>query len=300
MQAASDCDIELFVLGAGQDAGAPQIGNHADPAWNDTDKILLPTALGVVDHSSKQRFLFEATPAIGAQLKLLETLISKPLDAQSLDGIFLTHAHIGHYAGLMYLGREAAGVSDIPVYALPRMIAFLSDQGPWSQLVDIGNVILHTLQPDTALQLTKHLSVTALPVPHRDEYSETAGFVIATPQSRTLFIPDIDSWELWQAASDRDIGDMLRDVDFAFVDATFYDDNELPGRDMREIPHPRVTATMARLDALTPDEKSRLHFIHYNHTNPIRFSDSDASAAVAKRGFRIARRGDRFCLLSGD
>ncbi|NNF95190.1 MAG: pyrroloquinoline quinone biosynthesis protein PqqB, partial [Altererythrobacter sp.] len=80
------------------------------------------------------------------------------------------------------------------------------------------------------------------------------------------------------------------------VDATFWDDNELKGRDMSEIPHPRVTQTMDLLQDLPASERAKVHFIHYNHTNPIRDPDSPESKEVIERGFNVARRGDRICL----
>ena len=40
-------------------------------------------------------------------------------------GIFLTHAHIGHYSGLIHLGKEALGAKGISVYAMPKMSFFL-------------------------------------------------------------------------------------------------------------------------------------------------------------------------------
>ena len=42
---------------------------------------------------------------------------------------------MGHYSGLMHLGREAANTSKVPVYAMPRMLEFLAKNGPWNQLL---------------------------------------------------------------------------------------------------------------------------------------------------------------------
>lgn len=290
------CAIELIVLGAGQDAGAPQIGNPQDPAWADPALRLTPTSIALVDHLEGQRYLFEATPRITQQMNLLDTLAPGTGDGLGLSGVFLTHAHIGHYAGLIYLGREAAGASDVPVYAMPRMADYLRSNGPWGQLVDLENIRIATLEDRTPQALSSTISVTPYRVPHRDEYSETVGFVIETAGKSALFIPDIDSWDEWEADFDLRLEDMLEQVDFAFIDATFYDDHELPGRDMTLIPHPRVAATMERLENHPADIRSRVQFIHYNHTNPIRFTNSEETQGVYERGFHIARAGDRHCL----
>lgn len=293
----SVCSIELIVLGAGQDAGAPQIGNPQDPAWEDPSLKLTPTSVAIVDHDAGQRYLFEATPRITAQLNLLDKLAPGAGDSLSVSGVFLTHAHIGHYAGLMFFGREAAGASAVPVYTMPRMTEYLQSNGPWEQLIDLQNIEITTLEDRVPIALSADISVTPYRVPHRDEYSETVGYVINTMGKNTLFVPDIDSWDEWESEFDLRLEDLLGQVDFAFIDATFYDDYELPGRDMTLIPHPRVEATMQRLADQTAEIRSRVQFIHYNHTNPIRFPDSEETQDVYARGFQIARSGDRHCLM---
>jgi pyrroloquinoline quinone biosynthesis protein B len=290
------CEVELFVLGAGQDAGAPQIGNSQDAGWDDPTRQLFPVSLGLVDHSSGQRYLFDATPQITAQMREFDVLTAREEAGLGLDGVFITHAHIGHYAGLMFFGREAAGARELPVYAMPRMSAFLRQNGPWGQLVELGNITLFELSDQAEVSLSGDIRVTPYQVPHRDEYSETVGFIIKGANASALFVPDIDSWADWQAEHGISIVDMAREVDYAFVDATFFDDNELPGRDMSEIPHPRVAETMALFAEASADIRQRIHFIHYNHTNPIRNPASDETTHVLDAGFNIARRGDRHCL----
>ncbi len=290
------CAVELVVLGTGQDAGAPQIGNPIDPAWADPSLRLTPTSLALVDYRSKSRFLFDATPQITAQLQTLDSLLV-PGSGLGIDGIFITHAHIGHYAGLMFLGREAAGSADVPVFTMPRMSGFLKNNGPWSQLIGLGNIDLITLTADQKFSITNDVNVVPLPVPHRDEYSETVGFLIETNDRSALYLPDIDSWQEWSATYGVELEEVIEDVDVAFIDATFFDDNELPGRDMAQIPHPRVVDTMNRLHDRPPDFRQRVRFIHYNHTNPIRFPESEQSQLVRAKGFGIAREGQTFCLV---
>lgn len=206
-----------------------------------------------------------------------------------VDGIFLTHVHIGHYAGLMQLGREVLGTHAVPVYAMPRMQRFLESNGPWDQLVKLNNIDLRPLAADTPVPLTGGLTVTPFLVPHRDEYSETVGYLIKGPRRRVLFIPDIDKWERWN----RRLEDDLADVDVAYLDATFYDATELPGRDLSEIPHPFIVETMQRLQSLPPTERAKVHFIHLNHTNPALQPNSAARKAIDQQGFHIAEVGER-------
>ncbi len=311
-----NCPVELVVLGIGQDAGAPQIGNPNDPAWTDPSKKLWATSLALIDHENGKRYLFEATPDIREQIQYLDEYFpGENKKGLGIDGIFLTHAHIGHYAGLMFLGRESAGTSGVPVYAMPRMKGFLENNGPWSQMVELGNIKLNSYRDPITFNLPIELSgeiiITPFLVPHRDEYSETVGFLISNSNSKALFIPDIDGWQEWQsvigasfqilprktATGFSSLLAMMDKVDYAFLDATFYDDNELSGRDMSQIPHPRVTESMDIIDAVGDDSlKDKVRFIHINHTNPLRDHGSEAYKAMTKRGYKVAKRGERFCL----
>lgn len=209
-----------------------------------------------------------------------------------VDGIFLTHAHIGHYTGLMYLGKEAMDAQQLPVYVMPRMQNFLSSNGPWDQLVTRENIVLKKMVNDQAITLSSSLKVTPLLVPHRDEYSETVGYSIEGPDKSALFIPDIDKWNKWE----KDIVAEVKKVDYAFLDATFYDGAELNNRDMSEIPHPFIAESMEKFSGLSQVEKNKIIFIHFNHTNPVINPDSKESQWVISQGYRIARINDIYPL----
>ena len=197
-----------------------------------------------------------------------------------LDGILLTHAHIGHYLGLAHLGREVLGAKSIRVYAMPRMREFLEHNGPWDQLVRLNNIALITLEAGREIALNERIHVTPLLVPHRDEYSETVGYIVRGASRTVLFLPDIDKWEKWERA----LESVLERVDVAYLDGTFFTAAELPGRDLREIPHPLIAETMARL--ATSPLKSRVRFIHLNQSNPL-LRERRPAFAVAKDGERV-------------
>ncbi|MEE2566814.1 MBL fold metallo-hydrolase [Hyphobacterium marinum] len=289
------CPIELVVLGTAQDGGSPQMGQHADPAWTDASERRLTVSLGLVNHDTRTRFLFEATPDIRTQFRDLDAIEAGDGEGPVLDGVFLTHAHIGHYTGLMFLGHESMGAQGVPVFALPRMAEFLRTNGPWSQLVTYGNIDLRETEADDGFGITDDVMVRTFTVPHRQEFSEVAGFRIDGPNRSAIFIPDIDSWEEWEAEG-VDLDALIASVDLVFIDATFYANGEMPGRDMSGFPHPFVTHSMERFAHLPLIERAKIQFIHVNHTNPIRFTGSPESRAVEEAGYGIARRGDRHCL----
>lgn len=280
----------ITVLGVAQDAGYPQTNcyqPHCMRAWQDPELRRMASSIAVVDEKNGTKYLFDATPDMREQLYALQTVA--PDSEYRLNGVFLTHAHMGHYTGLMHFGREAAGTAKIPVYAMPRMYEYLSANGPWSQLVGLQNIDLVQLADGKPVSLGQSLTVTPLLVPHRDEYSETVGYRIDGPGKSAVFIPDIDKWEMWET----DIRDVVRSVDYALVDATFFRDGELPGRDMSKIKHPFVSESMDLLESLDEAEKARVIFIHMNHTNPLLIDGSPEQAEVERRGFRYATEGMR-------
>ena len=275
----------IVVLGVAQDAGYPQAGCNKDcckDAWENPAKRKNVSCLALVDPISKEQWIFDATPDVKFQLQLLE----KKSGINPLSGVFLTHAHMGHYTGLMHFGREVMGCNNLPVYCMERMQNFIKTNAPWNQLVEIENINLKFLKNDSSIELNQRISVTPFLVPHRDEYSETVGYKIKANNKSLIFIPDIDKWKQWET----NITELIKKVNYAFLDATFYKNGELK-RDMSEIPHPFVEESMELFSNLSEKDKQKVHFIHFNHTNPLLINGSNAQKEVSEKGFNLAREG---------
>ena len=289
-----ELDVSLILLGTLQDAGAPQINCNkkcCQGLFEQADLVRRVSSLGLLDFNTQKKYLFDATPDISKQLHALKK--ASPIATSSIvDGIFLTHAHIGHYTGLMYLGKEAVNATEVSVFAMPKMSSFISNNGPWSQLVTNRNIALQPLVANQPISLSPTLQVTPFLVPHRDEYSETVGYLIEGPHKKALFIPDIDKWNQWEL----NLATELKKVDYAFLDATFYSAKELGNRDMSQIPHPSVLETIQTLKDLSMEERAKVIFTHFNHTNPLLDSTSEATKKVLALGFKIGRIHDRFPL----
>ncbi len=284
----------LIVLGTIQDAGSPQAGCTKDcckDLFLQHDKDRRVVCLGLVDPLNKKNYIIEATPDLPQQLKALKRYSSFS-NKETPDGIFVTHAHIGHYSGLMYLGKEAMNTDSIAVYAMPRMKNFLSQNGPWSQLVNTKNILLQEMTDQKEIQLSPGLKIIPFVVPHRDEFSETVGYRITGPNKKALFIPDIDKWEKWSIS----VKDAIAGVDYAFIDGTFYDAAEINNRDISTIPHPFIIESMELFNDLPASEKKKIWFIHFNHTNPLINKASKQAKLVLKNGFNIAGINDSFGL----
>ena len=276
-------DPFVVVLGTLQDGGSPHMGCEKECCKN-PDASRKVVSLGLIDPVSNKKFLLEASPDFVAQTRMLKAFL--PSSANTLpDGIFLTHAHIGHYAGLMFLGKEAMNSKAVPVYAMPKMKNFLENNGPWSQLVSLNNILINPLSEGKWEKISPSLRVKPILVPHRDEFSETVGFIIEGPQKKLLFIPDIDKWEKWQTA----IVSLIKEVDYALIDGTFFNAAEVGNRNIAEIPHPLVQESMKLFDSMPAKEKEKIMFIHFNHTNPLLNEESKEARLVKSKGFRIAK-----------
>ena len=271
----------LKILGVVQDGGMPHLGNNKTCCENiKKDKYV--TSLMLMNNENNESFLFDASPDINKQLNFMGDRIKK-----DLKGIFLTHAHIGHYTGLMYFGREALNSKLVNVYAMPRMKKFLEENGPWSQLVSLQNISIIELSNESKISIDSNVIVQPVEVPHRAEFSETVGYKIYGPNKTALFIPDIDKWYLWE----KSIIDEIKQVDYAIIDATFYNSKEVNYRDISEIPHPFVTESMDLFDSIDIKEKNKIYFIHLNHTNPLINKDSDQYKLVRSKGYNVAEEG---------
>lgn len=298
----------VLVLGTAQDGGLPQIGCEEEAcvaARRDPAFRRRVTSLLLCDPRDGRRWLFDCTPDVGEQLELARghpatRRLAGPRPAL-FEGLFLTHAHIGHYGGLLELGREAYGAHDLATWVTPRFAGFLRTNGPWSALVDEGRLALHELAEGEPVRLAHDLSVVARRVPHRDEFSDTVGFEIRGPRRTLLYLPDIDKWEAFDtfeggAPGSRRIERWIEACDVALLDGCFAADGEIPGRSLAEIPHPFLCESLARFASLLPTQRAKILFTHLNHTNPAARADSPAARAVRAAGMGILAEGQRFGL----
>ena len=278
-------EVKLVVLGVMQDGGLPQLGCTKSCCIASINRKTV-SSLAIVEPSKHRFSLLDATPDIVQQCKLVDSLYKEV----KLHSIFLTHAHMGHYTGILQLGREAMNAKNLPLYVMPRMANFITANGPWSQLVRLNNISLTTMQDDLPVE-NENFSITPLLVPHRDEFSETVGYRVKGPNKSILFIPDIDKWSKWS----RSLIAEIEKVDYAFLDGTFFADGEVD-RPMSEIPHPFITETMSLLNDAPASIKKRVYFIHFNHTNPLINPLSSERKKVEELGYQIAKEGAVFSL----
>lgn len=285
--------VAAVVLGTMQDGGLPHIGcdcHRCRNAQANPDLARFAASLAIVDRrwARPAVWIIDATPDIKWQLYMLAADLGndpqRPGRLRQPDGILLTHAHMGHIGGLLQLGPEAMAVRQLPVLAPPGLVHLLQETFLWQPL--LSRLVLRPCPPGEPLSLSPGLQVTAVPVPHRDEWGAgTVAYLIKGPQHSLLYLPDIDDWDLWPVALEQ-----LEAVDIAMVDASFSSKDELGGR--APAAHPLVPDTLQRFRHLA----ERIVFTHINHTNPILDHQSLQQQAVLASGARIAYRGQEIQL----
>ena len=281
-------NIKLRFLGSAQDAGVPQANcycTNCQRAHADRNYRHFAASLAIITDDSTWHMI-DATPDFREQLYSMQKAYP---EAGIMDSIILTHAHVGHYPGLLFLGKEGMSTSELPVYASEKMAQLLANDAPWSQLVGLKNIVTKPIQAGIAQELTSTVHFTPVEVPHRNEYSETFGFLIKGPNKKALYIPDIDSWKEWE----HDIGEIAKDIDYVIVDATFYSKQEVAevGRDISQIPHPSITETMDRLQEAVDTARTKVYLTHLNHSNPILDPESEELQTIRNRGYFLAEEG---------
>ena len=285
-------EVVLKVLGTIQDGGIPHMGCSKECCTNyfENKSIRIGvSSIGVSNFKYETNYIVDTTPDVNFQL---QALIGNTNPSEKLDGIFLTHAHMGHYAGLLNFGRESLNSNNIPVYLMPKFFDFISNNGPWDQLVSLNNIKLQRIYNNEKVILHNNLSFTPILVPHRDEYSETVGYIIEGNRKKALYIPDIDKWAKWNIS----ITEMIKNVDYAFLDGTFFDEKEINNRDISEIPHPFIIESLELFNNLKNIDKAKVYFIHLNHTNPVLNKNSEEYKRVILSGFNVAEPGMEFVL----
>lgn len=276
----SETDTLLVIMGSAQDGGVPQLGMHEAGILERT------AASAAVLGSGGEALLLDASPDVRRQQRaLLEYPRYAARHGNAFDGILLTHGHMGHYAGLVQFGMEAHNADLVPCWGTRRMGSFLRSNEPWARLFREGHLVYYEIAPGEPFQPIPGLVAEAVAVPHRDEYTDTVAYIITAPSGKkALYLPDIDGWDDWDVADE-----VVAEVDVAVLDGTFYDENEMLGRLLAEVPHPFVVDTVARFE----DYRQTTHLVlsHLNRSNALCDDESQQSAWVRSQGFAVAWDG---------
>jgi pyrroloquinoline quinone biosynthesis protein B len=126
--------VFIQVLGIMQDAGLPHVGCRCvrcAAAYLNPSLAQYAAAIAIVDArpSPAKVWLVDVTPDVRYQLNLLADWLgthpNRPERLRPPDGLFLTHAHMGHVGGLNQLGPEGMFIQDVPLYGTQAMLDLL-------------------------------------------------------------------------------------------------------------------------------------------------------------------------------
>jgi pyrroloquinoline quinone biosynthesis protein B len=168
------------------------------------------------------------------------------------------------------------------------MSNFLKNNAPFSQLISIENIKINELKENEKVHLSSNIIIEHFLVDHRGEYSETCGYRIIGPNKKIIFIPDIDSFD------NLNIRKLIFENDLIFLDGTFYSGVEINFRNVKEIPHPFIEDSIKLFDSLLSyEEKSKVYFIHLNHTNPLWDKSSEQYKLLTEKGYKVAEQNQQ-------
>jgi len=276
--------MQILILGSAQDAGVPQIGcdcSNCLYARKNPKFIRLGPSIAILDNEKEYCYLIDASPDIKHQVEIIKRNVPKVKTQKTLpiSGVFLTHAHFGHVSGLWTLGKECIDTLEITVFSSEKMGEFLVNNHPFSHMIERKNLSLSAMKINQKYPI-EDFWITSFPVPHRDEYADTVGYIIER-NKKILYLPDLDCWT-------EDLTKLVESVDIALIDGSFYSKDELPGRD--DVPHPPIKETMELLDPT----KTEIYFTHFNHTNLILNKEGKERKEILEKGFKIAFDGLKF------
>lgn len=262
--------MKATILGSAQDGGVPHLGCGCTQCTAAREGGAAPrsaASMKVSDEGRGVNYLFDISPDIRHHV-----------GDDFIDGIFLSHAHLGHVTGLLYLGKEAANAEEVPVYCSETVAEFLQNTSPYRLLVDRNNIDVNTFAGSKA-ENVMGITVTPVPVENKGYVpTDTYGFVIRTQETTLFYVSDLDEWT-------EDALDRVREADIAIVDGCFWSREEIERYE--SVPHPPMQESME----LLADMDTEIYFTHMNHTNPVIDPDSDERAAVEDAGFNVVEDG---------
>lgn len=262
--------MRVKVLGSAQDGGVPHLGcgcGRCRGAREDRNLQRSPASVKVYDEEKEVNYLFDVSPDIRFQV-----------GDEFIDGIFVSHAHLGHLTGLLYLGTEAFNADRVPVYCSEKVDRFLHENPPYRLLMDRDNVETNVFADGEVVDVMG-IEVTPFEVVNKGYVpTDTHAFTIQSDRTTLFYVTDVDRWA-------EETLDAIRAADIAIIDGCFWSAEEVER--YQHVPHPPMEDSIADLAGFDTD----IYFTHMNHTNPVLDPDSPEREMVEENGFRVVDDG---------
>jgi pyrroloquinoline quinone biosynthesis protein B len=292
--------MRVRILGSAAGGGFPQwnCNCRSCTAARDPAAAALPrTQSSIAIRAEGDRwYLVNASPDLRQQLAELPGGDLDALRTSPLAGVLLTDAEIDHTAGLLLL-RESSEPLD--VYSTAEVRAALTTYFPVLRMLEsYCGVRWHELAVGKPVLLGGRVEVDVFAAGGDPPLYMPAGADELTASGLT--IRDLDTGGVLTyapalAAIDDEVAERLARSDYAIVDGTFWEKDELVALGLAErdafamghVPLSGSEGSLATLERLP----TRTILAHINNTNPILLEDSAERALVVAGGIDVAHDG---------
>ncbi len=287
--------VKVTILGIAQDAGIPQAGcacKRCIDAHNSPEHKKYPVSIGIEGYDGSKHLL-EITRNLPEQLREWSGMTNFQRIFMP-ETVTITHLHLGHVEGIGQFGKPVMNTSDVPIYLSEKNKESMEQRNDIQLMIKDRNIRFVSQKYNSSFQPKENcgFKLRLIPIPHRSELGDTAGIIIEGGNRNLLFLPDQDSWKnTLESFSVKNIREFLTllEIDVAWVDGTFWNLKELPGRNLKEIPHPIIEESLELLGMKRPEDPE-ISFIHLNHSNPVNDNDSMERKLVQSRGWSVCER----------
>lgn len=266
--------MKVEVLGNTQDGGVPHLECSCDlcsKARENPEEAKHNASIMVKDSDEEDsfRYLIDATPDVRYQIT-----------GEYLDGVFISHGHLGHITGLLQFGEEGCNKTDLPLYVSDKTENYIRKNDPFRLLIDKGNVEIMNFNDEDEVDI-RGGCIEAFEAKHNRVNTDTLSFMIHGEEKTLFYIADIHEW------TEKTLN-LMQKADIAIVDGTFWNEEEIERYE--EVPHPVMKETMHLAEGWDTD----IYFTHLNHTNPALREDTDERQEIQERGFGVVEEGMEF------
>ena len=266
--------VKILILGTMQDAGIPQL----DCLCVNCKRIRIigkkfVSCIAVI--GDRKAVIIDATPDLPSQFNFLKEYLK---DKIGINGLLITHLHIGHYIGLPFFGRESANTKKFPIYLTKENFEFLQRNKPFSYLFERNELQQLIFNDGEEILLDNSTKIKPFSVPHRNEDGNTVGLEIINRinNKKAIYISDIDY------LSDEVVKQLLS-ADKVLLDGTFFTKSEIMRQ--QDVPHPPISETIDRFGQQT---EKKFYFIHLNHSNPLVDKTSKEYSLITEMNYQVA------------
>ena len=248
-----------------------------------------------VSADGERWWLVNASPDIAQQIEAAPALQPRAGRGTPIAGMLFTDANVDHLGGLAVLRQTGEHAFVIYSSATVRTLALQQQSfSPFGAVPHHWNAVVSgdtfSLEATLAVRVIAVQGTTPGYAGREALPDAVVAYAVSDLQSgaTALFAPVF-------AAVGTALATAVEGADLAFLDGSFWSDDELGGvgvdKAARSLGHAPVGGPGGSLDMLATLRPGRRFFAHLNNTNPLLDPASDEWAQAAARGFEVAEDG---------